>query len=74
MVPPTQHRETFPVCRPARIPSNPDRIYKSNGWQGWVHWLGSNNWTADRFMAFDDALTFARSLGLNSAKEWSVYV
>ena len=29
--------------RPANMPSNPDRTYKHDGWQGYGHWLGTGN-------------------------------
>ena len=29
--------------RPANVPSNPNRAYKHDGWQGWGHWLGTGN-------------------------------
>ena len=25
--------------RPPNVPSNPDKTYKHDGWQGWGHWL-----------------------------------
>ena len=28
-------------ARPANIPSNPGETYKHDGWQGYVHWLGT---------------------------------
>ena len=28
-------------ARPANMPSNPDRTYKHDGWQGYRHWLGT---------------------------------
>ena len=29
--------------RPPNVPSNPNRTYKHDGWQGWGHWLGTGN-------------------------------
>ncbi len=40
-------REWFGFCRSGRkqndIPSNPDKVYKSRGWCGWIDWLKSSN-------------------------------
>ena len=30
-------------ARPANIPSNPHRTYEHDGWQGYGHWLGTND-------------------------------
>ena len=60
--------------RPPNVPSNPNRTYKDQGWQGWVHWLGSGNIKkASKFAPFGQALTFAQSFGLASKKEWQVW-
>ncbi|MFA7219227.1 MAG: LAGLIDADG family homing endonuclease [Synergistaceae bacterium] len=29
--------------KPNNIPSNPDKTYKKNGWNGWAEWLGTKN-------------------------------
>ena len=29
--------------RPANVPSTPEQVYKTDGWQGWGHWLGTGN-------------------------------
>ena len=60
--------------RPPNMPSNPETTYKDAGWQGWVHWLGSGDLVKpSKFVPFDQALAFARSLGLASEKEWRVW-
>ena len=59
-------------ARPACIPSNPEMIYKHEGWQGYRHWLC----TAERgtkFLPFEEALLYARSLMLNSNQEWRAW-
>ena len=60
--------------RPANIPSNPQRAYKHDGWQGCDHWLGTGNPAgADRggtFLSFVTALQYSRSLKLTSTDEW----
>ena len=59
---------------PPNVPSNPQRTYKDGGWQGWGHWLGSGSIKkASKFAPFGQALTFARSLGLASEKEWRAW-
>ena len=59
--------------RPAYLPARPDKTYKGAGWQGWVHWLGSSDLKPPPFLPFDQALAFARSLGLASKMEWKVW-
>ena len=60
--------------RPPNVPADPPKVYKDGGWQGWVHWLGSSNIKKpSKFAPFGQALTFAQSLGLASAKEWTVW-
>jgi len=59
--------------RPAYLPSNPDKIYKDGGWQGWVHWLGSSDLKPVPCLPFAQALAFARSLGLANIREWQAW-
>ena len=60
--------------RPPNVPSNPNRIYKDGGWQGWVHWLGSGGIKkASKFAPFEQTLAFARSLGLAGRAEWEAW-
>ena len=56
--------------RPRNVPSNPNKIYKDYGWQGWGHWLGTGNQRSKEFLPFGEALGVARSLGLASRFEW----
>ena len=59
--------------RPANIPSNPSRIYKHDGWQGYGYWLGTGNvpgGNGQQFLPFKKALLCARSLKLKSLTEW----
>ena len=57
-------------ARPANMPSNPDRTYKHDGWQGYGHWLGTGNVGAkdQQFLPFKKALLYARSLTLKRAR------
>ena len=64
---------TYCVYRPANVPSNPDKVYKHEGWQGWGHWLGTGNVGVKKdqqFLPFKKALLHARSLKLKSSTEW----
>ena len=47
--------------RPANVPANPETTYKRDGWQGYVHWLGTAN---------KEALLHVRSLKLKNVNEW----
>ena len=29
--------------RPRNVPSDPPKVYRDHGWQGWGHWLGTGN-------------------------------
>ena len=61
--------------RPPNVPSNPDKIYKDGGWQGWGHWLGTGNLNGGKknFLPFDEALCAARQLRLVSQAEWRLW-
>ena len=58
--------------RLANMPSNPNQIYKLDGWQGYGHWLGTGNVAPKdtQFLPFKKALLSARTLKLKSHKEW----
>ena len=58
--------------RPADIPSHPDRAYRDEGWESWEEWLGVGRGGrhVEEFRSFEDARSFARSLGLKNIKEW----
>ena len=62
-------------ARSANIPSNPHRTYKHDGWQGYGHWLGTGTVAAQdqQFLPFKKALLHARSLNLQSEKEWRAW-
>ena len=61
--------------RPANVPSSPHEVYTHDGWQGYGHWLGTGAVAHQdkQFMPFDKALLYARSLKLESAKDWQVW-
>ena len=57
------------------MPSQPDRIYKHNGWQGYGHWLGTGTVASkdQHFLPFKEALLYARCLKLGSQKQWDAW-
>ena len=57
--------------RPRNLPTNPHQAYKNDGWQGWVHWLGSAGLKKpSKFVPFIEARSMARSLGLANSQGW----
>ena len=56
--------------RPLDIPSNPQLTYRSSGWMGFGDWLGNGKVSRKHYRNFEDARTWARSLGLMSNTEW----
>jgi len=62
--------------KPADIPSNPNFVYESSGWQGYGDWLGNGNVSTRlrEYRSFPKARTFVRKLGLKSEYEWRQYV
>ena len=56
---------------PSDIPSNPDEVYKDEGWLSWGDFLGYNEgYVPGGWRDFEEARDFARSLGLESYEEW----
>ena len=60
-------------ARPVNIPSNPEAVYKHDGWQGYGYWLGTGNVAAKEFLPFKQALLYARSLRLKGQKGWQAW-
>ena len=58
--------------RPKEVPSNPNRIYKDNGWIDMSDWIGAN--VVKSYRPFIEARKFARSLGLNGWVAWREYI
>jgi len=56
---------------PADIPRTPRNAYREQ-WQGWGDWLGTGNVAPFRkkFRPFEEARTFARTLGLRTGDDW----
>jgi hypothetical protein len=61
--------------RPADIPTNPNLIYKEDGWSSWADWLGTQTIATNQrqYRSFEMARSFVHSLGLKSANEWRAY-
>lgn len=54
---------------PENIPRNPSLVYRGKGWINWYDWLG-NTPLSEKWMSFEKAREYARSLELKSHKEW----
>lgn len=60
------------VARPTNIPSDPLRVYGSQGWAGWGDFIGNENIKTygKNFCSFEEARAYARSLQLSGRTEW----
>lgn len=58
--------------RPDFIPSNPDIIYRNDGWISWSDWIGSKR-HIDEYLSFEEARDFVRSLNLGNTGQWQRY-
>lgn len=69
-----EYKDYLKVGRSVRMPSHPDKAYKSE-WKGWGDFLGTGNVHArDRkFLSFKKARIFVRKLGLKSQRGWYEY-
>ena len=57
--------------KPHDIPSNPDEVYKEEGWLSWGDFMGYRpGYVEGEWRTFEDARDYVRSLGLKSKKEW----
>ena len=54
-------------ARPRNIPSNPQKVYKDNGWTNWRDFLCVD------FYSFEKSRIFSRKLGLKTRREWLEY-
>lgn len=57
--------------KPDDIPSSPNSTYKLTGWSGMPDWLGYNK--KDKYLPFEEAREFSRSLGFKTTREWQRY-
>jgi len=61
--------------RPENIPSNPQLIYKNDGWESWGVFLGTGV-IADKnksFLPYNEAKKIIHSVGLKTNAEWKKY-
>jgi superfamily II DNA or RNA helicase len=59
--------------RPSNIPSSPHRVY-GNEWEGYGDFLGTGKLGRNRkFLSFEEAREFVRSLGLKTYEGWNAY-
>jgi hypothetical protein len=59
--------------RPDLMPTNPQRTYADSGWVSWGDFLATGNIFRGDYRPFDQARSFAQSLGIQSALEWRDY-
>lgn len=61
--------------KPSDIPTNPNRAYSNNGWNGWGDWLGTGNVASylREYYSFEKARLFVHKLKLKSYEEWRQY-
>ena len=57
--------------KPMDIPPTPSNIYKLSGWNGMKDWLGTS--IDVKYLPFEEAREFVRSLGFKTTREWQVY-
>jgi hypothetical protein len=57
------------------IPTNPNKVYRGEGWRSMGDWLGTGAIASQslRYRRFEEARAFARSLGLRSGVEWHAF-
>lgn len=60
---------------PFNIPTNPNRTYQNNGWDGWGNWLGTGFVAPQKrqHMPFKAARKFVHSLHLKGQSDWRKY-
>jgi hypothetical protein len=59
---------------PDDIPTNPNLVYRDQGWAGWGDFLGTGNLGPKRvYRSFPRARAFARKLGLDRRQDWQAF-
>ena len=58
---------------PKEIPTAPNEKFQESGWISWSHFLGCNIKMLGQELDFEKAREYAKSLNLNSNKEWRIY-
>jgi len=61
--------------RPSDIPSNPNRVYKIEGWKGYGDWLGTGRIANQgrEYLSYAEAKIIVHRLGLDSQSKWQLY-
>jgi len=59
--------------KPNNIPKQPHNTYKNKGWISMYDWIGTKPGWNGEYRPFEEAIEFARSLGLKGQKEWFDY-
>lgn len=57
--------------RPDFIPSNPDIVYRNDGWISWSDWISEN--IEIEYLPYEEARDFVRSLNFVNAEQWQRY-
>ena len=55
--------------RPNFIPSNPDVVYRNDGWISWSDWIKK----PVEYLPFKEAREYVRTLGLKTQSDWQKY-
>jgi hypothetical protein len=57
---------------PKDIPSNPNLVYKNDGWIGYGDWLGTGviSSTNKRFVSFSEAKNFVKKQKIKGQNDW----
>jgi Phage-integrase repeat unit len=60
---------------PNDIPASAERVYANKGWKGWGDWLGTGTIKPSlrEYRSFEEARSFARSLGPKLTVEWRAF-
>jgi Phage-integrase repeat unit len=65
--------EWYSYCKsgnkPPQIPTAVRKTYKDKGWKGMGDWLGTDT-IANQQRVLEEAIEYARALGLNTTEEW----
>jgi superfamily II DNA or RNA helicase len=59
--------------RPPNIPTNPNIVYRNDGYLSIEDWLGTKPGFNGNYLEFDRARKFVRELGLKNLLEWKIY-
>jgi superfamily II DNA or RNA helicase len=60
--------------KPIDFPTNPQTAYKNSGWKSYADFLQTGRPTRGQWKTFEQAMSFARSLGLTSRRDYHKWV